>query len=253
MKMAARDEIVSFLDGELDARSVQDESLNGLQVQGTVDVSKVGLATDAALLVFRRAAELGCQMIVAHHGILWSRSAPIKGVLYEQLKFLIDRGINLYASHLPLDMHPRLGNNAVLARMVGMEETEPFGLYHGTSIGCSGALPAPMGVEELASAWSERIGGDPLVLPFGPSSIRTVGIVSGGGAALLGEAIDAGLDCYATGEPAHWNHHLALEAGINVIYLGHYSSETPGVRAVGDALTARFGVETVFIDEPTLV
>ncbi|MBW2260733.1 MAG: Nif3-like dinuclear metal center hexameric protein [Deltaproteobacteria bacterium] len=251
--MTARDEIVAFLDEELDVRSVEDESMNGLQVQGRGEVEKVALATDAALKVYRRAADLGCGMVVAHHGILWSKLTPITGVLHDHVRFLLEGRINLYAAHLPLDLHPRLGNNAELARMAGVREPLPFGRYHGKDIGFMGGLEQDLPLDELAGRLAGELGASPVVLPFGSGKVGSVGIVSGGGAFCLSEAIEKRLDCFVTGEGAHWNHHLALEAGIDVIYLGHYHSETPGVKAVGALLEERFGLGTVFIDEPTIV
>lgn len=251
--MTARDEIVAFLDEELDVRAVEDESLNGLQVQGREDVQKVALACDAALRVYRLAAETGCGMIVAHHGILWSRLAPITGVLHDHVRFLLEADMNLYAAHLPLDLHPRLGNNAELARMAGILDPQPFGAYRGKDIGFMGELERAVSLDDLAGRLASALGARPVLLPFGPGKVRSVGIVSGGGAFCLNEAVERKLDCFVTGEGAHWNHHLALEAGISVIYLGHYHSETPGVRAVGALLEERLGLETVFIDEPTIV
>jgi putative NIF3 family GTP cyclohydrolase 1 type 2 len=125
--MIARDEIVGLLDEELEVLGTEDESLNGLQVQGAADVGRVALATDAALSVYRRAAALGCEMLVVHHGILWSQPKPITGLLYEQVRTLVDEEMSLYAAHLPLDLHPRLGNNAELARMVGLVGPAPGG------------------------------------------------------------------------------------------------------------------------------
>jgi dinuclear metal center YbgI/SA1388 family protein len=253
MTMTAREEIVAFLDEELDVRSVEDDSMNGLQVQGRGEVGKVALATDAALRIYRLASELGCGMIVAHHGILWSRLTPITGVLHDHVRFLLEADINLYAAHLPLDLHPRLGNNAELVRMAGVRAPEPFGRYHGRDIGFMGKLEQEEALDDLAGRLASELGARPVVLPFGPGRVRSIGVVSGGGAFALNEAIAKGLDCFVTGEGAHWNHHLALEAGINVIYLGHYHTETPGVKAVGALLEERFGLETVFIDEPTIV
>jgi dinuclear metal center YbgI/SA1388 family protein len=251
--MAERDEIVAYLDEELEIHGVEDQALNGLQVQGDAQVDRVALATDAALAVYRHASGMGAEMILVHHGILWSRLEPLTGVTYEHVRFLIENDINLYAAHLPLDLHPVMGNNALLARMAGIEEPRPFGRYHGRDIGFMGELPGALTLNDLCARWREGIGGEPLVLPFGPECSRSIGIVSGGGSFGLNEAIERKLDCFVTGEGEHWNHHLALEAGINVVYLGHYESETPGVRAVGEALAARFGVKTMFIDEPTLI
>lgn len=252
--MARRDELVQFLDKTLDVAGVQDDSINGLQVQGGDQVTRVALVTDAAVATSRRAADEGCEMIVAHHGLLWKgQMRPVTGPLRDHLGLLFERGINLYGVHLPLDMHPTLGNNAGLARLVGLGDTQPFARYHGTDIGIRGVLPGPTSTRELAEAFAGQVGGEPVVMDFGPEKIRSVGIVSGGGGFALNEAIEEGLDCFVTGEGTHWHHHLALEHSVSVIYLGHYHSETVGVKAVGRVLEERFGVSTVFIDEPTYI
>jgi dinuclear metal center YbgI/SA1388 family protein len=222
-------------------------------VQGKDEVRRVAVATDAAMAVYRKAASAGCDMLFVHHGLIWGGLNAVTGRNFEHLKFLIEHGMSLYAAHLPLDAHEELGNNAELARMVGIDDLEPFGAYHGTTIGFSGRLKEPMGQEALAMVFQARIGGRPLILPFGTERIQAVAIISGGGSGTLPEAIDKGFDCFVTGEGSHQDHHLAKEAGINVIYLGHYHSETPGVRAVARDLENRFGLETQFIDEPTLL
>ena len=126
-------------------------------------------------------------------------------------------------------------------------------MYHGSTIGFHGHLPRPLRRVDLAVVWQEHIGGEPLILPFGEDSIRTVAVVSGGGSSALAEAVEIGVDCFVTGEGSHQDHHLAMEARINVIYLGHYHSETPGVKAVAADLKTHFNLETVFLDEPTLL
>ena len=252
--MANRDEISSYLDSRLEIGRVEDYSNNGLQIQGAKEVSRVALCVDAALSVYKRASERGCDMIVAHHGLIWGGLKSVTGREYEHVRFLIEHDMSLYAAHLPLDMHPEIGNNAVLARMAEMNVLSPFGKYHGADIGFAGTLPSPMTASDLASVWQRQIGGDPFILPFGPSEIRTVGIVSGrGGSSALGEAVDKCLDCFVSGEGVHEDHHLALEGKINAVYLGHYHSETVGVKAVGREIENRFDVEVTFIDEPTLL
>ena len=248
-----RDVLVRYLDDRLGIAAMDDISVNGLQVQGRDEVEKVALVTDAALALFNRAKDEDCDMIIAHHGIIWGGIKSITGRVYDQIKALMDNNINLYAAHLPLDAHPELGNNARLAKMVDLEEISPFGRYHGVAIGVSGRLPAPLAPEALAKKWQLAVGGNPVVLPFGNNPITTVGIVSGGGSGALEEAIGSGIDCFVTGEGRHENHHTALEAGINIILLGHYHSETLGVQAVGKELETRFGLETIFIDEPTIL
>ncbi|MDJ0764536.1 MAG: Nif3-like dinuclear metal center hexameric protein [Myxococcota bacterium] len=252
--MVKRDVLVKYLNERLNIEHIDDASANGLQVQGVDQVRRVGLATDAALAVYRRAADLGCELIIAHHGIIWGGGIrAVTGRTYEHIRFLVETGIGLYAAHLPLDAHPELGNNAGLAQMVSLESPEPFGRYHGVTLGVAGRLPQPLGIDALAQVWQRTIKAVPLTLPFGPEAIGTVAIVSGGGSGTLPEAIELGMDCLVTGEGKHEDHHLALEGHINVLYLGHYQSETVGVRAVGRELEERFGIEAVFIDEPTRV
>jgi dinuclear metal center YbgI/SA1388 family protein len=248
--MADRDMIVGYLDERLDTASFEDASVNGLQVAGAREVSRVAVATDAAVATYRKAVAAGCQMIVAHHGLIWGGIRRVTGRARAHLEYLIRNDLNLYAAHLPLDAHPEIGNNALLASQAGLIGREPFGAYHGVPLGFMGRLPEPVSLEGLAAAWEARTGREPKVLAFGAPVVERVGIVSGRGG-VLGEAIERGLDCLITGEGIHEDHHAALEGGINVIYLGHYASETLGVRAVGDELAARFGVEPVFIDEPT--
>jgi dinuclear metal center YbgI/SA1388 family protein len=248
--MAVTKEIVDYLDDRLRIREFEDVSMNGLQVQGAPLVNRVAVATDAAMATYRRAAQQECEMLVTHHGLIWGGLKYVTGRNYAHLKFLMDHDINLYAAHLPLDAHPELGNNAILSKQVGLLGMEPFGSYHGAMLGYRGNLPSPLTPDDLAGIWKEHLGCDPTILSFGKKKIESVGIVSGRGGALT-EAIERGVDCLVTGEGSHENHHEALEAGINIIFLGHYYSEIVGVRAVGLEIEEKFGVEAVFIDEPT--
>ncbi len=246
-------ELVAFLDEHLRAGEIPDVSRNGLQVQGAEAVRRVGLAVDACLASYEAAVTAGCELLVVHHGLIWGGLAAITGPVYRQVKYLVENDLNLYAAHLPLDLHPESGNNIGLARLLDIADPQPFGSYKGIDIGFSGSLPAPLPVQSLADRLRERIGGPTQVLPFGPERVSTVGIVSGGGSDSLDEAIEKGLDCLITGEPQHWNHHRALEGTIHVIYAGHYHTEMLGVKALGELLEQRFGVASTFLDIPTLV
>jgi dinuclear metal center YbgI/SA1388 family protein len=251
--MANRQQIVEHLDNLLDTRGIQDTSRNGLQVEGAREVEKVGLAVDASLAAYRKAVEAGCQMLIVHHGLIWTGLTHVTGLVHRHIRYLFDHDLNLYAAHLPLDLHPRLGNNARLAAILGLTGLVPSFEYHGVKLGFRGRLKRPLVNTEIVSRLVSAIGGSPIVLPFGNTRNRTVGVESGGGAGELPQAIDLGLDCYITGEPAHRNHHQAAEAGINVIYAGHYETETVGVKALGRHLERRFRVKTVFLDVPTRV
>lgn len=251
--MSQLTEVTRFLDEFLRVSAIEDVSCNGLQVQGPAEVSKVGLAVDACMAVYGKAADHGCQMLLVHHGMIWGGLRSLTGSAFNHLRFLIQNGIGLYAVHLPLDLHPEAGNNICLARLLGLSAVVPFGNYKGIDIGFAGVLPQRAATAEIAGLLQEGLGGPVQTLSFGKEHNGTVGIVSGDGSDCLGEAIEKGIDCFITGEPDHRNHHQALEANLNVIYCGHYHSEQLGVKEVGRVLAHHFGVETVFLDEPTLV
>jgi dinuclear metal center YbgI/SA1388 family protein len=252
-KSATRDSIVNWLNNELRITSIEDVSCNGLQVQGAEDVCRIGLAVDACLDVYRAAAEKKCQMVIAHHGLIWNGLKTISGPVYRQIKFLIDNNVNLYAAHLPLDLHATLGNNAQIAKAIGLRELRPFGNYHGTMIGFEGSFSNAVSLSALSDKLKKFLGGESIVLPFGKNLVKRIAIVSGSAGSLLQEGIDKKIDGYITGEPKHDHHHLAKEGGISVIYCGHYHSEKPGVIALGKALEKKFGVESVFLDVETIV
>ncbi|MFB3896044.1 MAG: Nif3-like dinuclear metal center hexameric protein [bacterium] len=250
--MAKRIEMVNYLD-KLLASTIEDTSSNGLQVQGTEHISRVGLAVDACLEAYRKAIALNCQMLIVHHGLIWNGIKYVTGNNHQHLKFLLSHDLNLYAAHLPLDMHPKYGNNIQLAKLLHLNKIQPFGVYSKQKIGYNGLLPQPKNLAEIAKIYQKSIGGKYTMLPFGKDKIRTVGIISGGAAEDLGQAIEAQLDLYITGESLHYNYHQAKEAKINVLYLGHYESEKLGVTALGNLLEKQFKVSCAFLDVPTIV
>jgi dinuclear metal center YbgI/SA1388 family protein len=249
----SRDAIVSLLDKTLRTAEITDRSVNGLQVEGAPEISKIGLAVDACLEAYEKAHALGCQMVIAHHGIIWEGIKSVRGPIYRQIEFLIKNGINLYASHLPLDLHPTLGNNAQIAKALGLRDLRPFGMYRNDNIGFEGVFSRPVTLKNVSDAVKKAFGGPTTALPFGPHKIKSAAVVSGGGTAALPEAVEKKIDLFITGESDHSNHHLAQEGKINVVYGGHYHTEKPGVMALGDFLNKKFGVATVFLDVPTLV
>lgn len=246
-----RAELVAYLDEYLAAAGWRDKALNGLQVEGRETVARVGLATDAAMATFALAEQARVDFLIVHHGLFWGAPVPIVGPMRARVAALLDCGISLYASHLPLDGHAEVGNNAVLARLLGLEDLQPFGVWDGRAIGCSGRLAQPLEPIELAGRLEALLGAKPDVLAFGRGTIERVAVVSGDAAELVEEAARAGLDALVTGETRHQAWHPALESGIHLIFAGHYATETVGVRALGDHLAERFGLETVFLDVPT--
>lgn len=247
-----RDELVCYLNEYLEVATIEDDSDNGLQVEGAAEVRRLAFAVDAGLAAFRAAHEAGAQMLVAHHGLFWGKPVMITSVHRRRLKVLIDADISLYAVHLPLDFHPDVGHNATLARWLGLDQVRSFGNYKGSPAGVEGCLPTPVKVEEF-SALCERTLGEPVVRvwPFGLESVQRVAIVSGGAGFMVGQAADAGVDVYLTGEMSHLVYHQAQELGLNVVFGGHYATETAGLKALAEHLSDRFGLETEFLDLPT--
>lgn len=237
-----RDELVAYLDGYLRVREFQDLSLNGLQVEGRREVRKVGAAVDAGLAVFEKALEAGVDFLIVHHGLFWGKPFPITGHHKRRLEVLFQGGINLYAAHLPLDAHPEVGNNWEMARALGLLDLEPF------DVGVKGRFPVPTPLVRIADMLGQLTGMQPLVHQGGSEWVETVTIVSGGAAGLL-ERVET--DLFITGEPKHSLFHETFERGKNVIYAGHYDTETFGVKALARHLEARFGLPWVFLDHPT--
>jgi dinuclear metal center YbgI/SA1388 family protein len=244
--------VVGYLDETLDTASFgADSALNGLQVEGSKSVRAVCVAVDACEESIRRAARAGADLLIVHHGLFWGAPEPVTGPTAVRLRLLLTRNVSLYASHIPLDCHPELGNNAQLALVLGMLDTERFGAYRGILMGIRGFLPREMTARSLAAKLRRILGSKVSVLPFGRPRIVRVGIVSGGGASLVRAASDAGCEALITGEMSHSAYHTARESRINLICAGHYATETLGVRALGDHLHRELGLPVRFIDIPT--
>lgn len=247
-----RDALVAYLDEYLRVGSIQDSSQNGLQVEGPEEVFKVACAVDACQEIFERAVAAGAQFLIVHHGLFWEKPTRLVGPLFRRVQTLITGACALYAVHLPLDTHPEVGNNAELARLLGLQDTAPFGKYHNSAVGIGGMLDPAVPLSELVERLEQAIGQPVLrVLAHGPAQASRVGCISGGAAFLIDQVAQARFDTFVTGEPSHSFHHYAAEYGLNVIFGGHYATETLGVRALARHLSERFGLETIFLDVPT--
>jgi dinuclear metal center YbgI/SA1388 family protein len=229
-----------------------DSSLNGLQVDNDgAEFGKIAFAVDASLETFKRAAAAGAGLLFVHHGLFWGAPLRVTGGHRKRLKLLMDENIALYAVHLPLDQHPELGNNAALAELLGIENPEPFGVYHGRKIGYKGTLRTPLTVEEAVKRITFA-GRPPLgVFPFGNTECHTAAVISGGAANEAIQAIEQGVDLYVTGEASHTVYHPIVEGGVNMIAGGHYSTEVWGVRRVMEKCVAELNADAEFIDVPT--
>ena len=243
-------DLVDYLDRYLQTSTFSDASANGLQVEGGGPVRRVGLAVDACLTSILQAAEKGCDLLIVHHGLLWGEEIRLCGHTYRRVRALIQSDIALYASHLPLDAHPEVGNNMQIARRMSLSDVHSFGEYRGTPIGFQGCLEGPTRLKDALAVCSEKIGPPKTLLQFGPEEICRLGIVSGSAsdAPIFDEAARAGIDLLVTGEPKQPAYYLAQEYGLNVFYGGHYHTETFGVKALGDHLTEQFGLPTEFVD-----
>ncbi len=245
-------DLIADLDGLLRPASFDDYSPNGLQVPGPEAVGTVATGVTASVELFERAAAEGAELVLVHHGLFW-KGMPhhVDRSLYRRLRPLFLNDMALAAYHLPLDAHPEVGNNALLARALGCERLERFAPHQGEPIGIAGTF-AGDGVDagQLAVRVADATAREPLHLAYGPARVRTIGIVSGGAAAHFDDAIAGGLDAFLTGEPAERVLAQSREAGIHFFGAGHYATETFGIRALGDRLAERFGVRHVFIDDP---
>ena len=247
--MARRDDLVNLADGILDVASFPEYGRNGLQVVGADDVSKVVCAVSASKELFVRAAAAEAQLVLVHHGLFW-RNEPlvVDRRLRGRLETLFRADLSLVAYHLPLDAHPELGNNALLARLLGARREEAF-----AEIGAAARFEQPVTADVLSERLREATGREPLVFAYGRERIERVAIVTGGGGTRLIQAAQEGFDALITGEPEEPALHLARELGIHFLAGGHYATETFGVKALAERLAERFDLEHEFIDLPNPV
>jgi dinuclear metal center YbgI/SA1388 family protein len=249
--------IVAELDELLEPAAFDDLGPNGLQVPPPperCDARRIVTGVTAQKELFERAEELEAELVLVHHGLFWKfHPTGLTPIVAERLRPLFRSGIALAAYHLPLDAHPEVGNNAILANRLGCDRHGPFGEHAGRAIGRLGTFDDGVPADELFARVHEVCGREPTVLGAGPERIRRIGIVSGSAAGTLPEAIALGLDAFLTGEPRENVMADAREAGIHFIAAGHYATETFGVRALGDRLADRFDLDHTFVDIPNPV
>jgi dinuclear metal center YbgI/SA1388 family protein len=243
---------IAELDTLLQPARFKDYCPNGLQVPGRTTVAKVATGVSASADLFERAIAERADLLVVHHGLFWgSRPAAIDARMKRRLKLLFEADMSLAAYHLPLDAHPEVGNNALIARALGANKLEPFAMHDGEPIGFLARFPDE-GIEatDLFARVTTLTERTPLVFDAGPTRVRSMAIVSGAGNDYLTDATGVGADAFLTGEPAERVMSESQEAGIHFIAAGHYATETFGVKRVGEHLSECFGVEHVFIDAP---
>ena len=247
--MADREEILAHASELLDLDAYPDYGPMGLQVAGAQEVARLACGVSASLELFERAASSGAQMLLVHHGLLWDRDPRvIDDAARRRLKALFDADMTLAAYHLALDAHPEVGNNALLARELGIEPSEPF-----AGIGFGGSLDEPASIDEFAARVRDKIGGDPIVFAHGPERIERAAVVTGGAARYVADAAREGYDLFLTGEAAEPTLHAAQELGIHFVAAGHYATERIGIQALTKRLAEQFDLDWEFIDLPNPV
>ncbi|HEY6170502.1 MAG TPA: Nif3-like dinuclear metal center hexameric protein [Verrucomicrobiae bacterium] len=251
MPSASLNEITRWCDRTLRTSEVQDYdgAVNGLQVENRGRVTRIAAAVDASTATVKLAIAANANLLVVHHGLFWGGTHPWTERCYELMRLLIENDLAVYSSHLPLDAHPKLGNNALLCRALGFRNLKPFFFTKGQKLGFQ--TRTKISRDELAARLARAVGAPPKLLPGGAEVCRRIGVVTGGAGGELALAAKEGVDTFVTGEGPHWTFALAEELGVNVFYGGHYATETFGVKALAAELSRRFGVPWKVLDHPS--
>ncbi len=244
--------IVELLDSELNIRGIKDASvaLNGLQVENDGQVSNVALAVDGSQASIDAAIAMGADLLILHHGIYWAGLQPMTGWWKKKILSCLNGNLAIYAAHLPLDLHPTLGNNAGIAAGLGLRDIEPEVDYHGTLIGLSGIYEGS--VAELQAAYGQLCSSPVTgIIHDGAARAGRIALCSGGAGDCIYQIASKGYSCYLTGEENHWVRNAAQDIGINIMFAGHYATETFGVKSLGALLKDKLELPYHFIDHPT--
>jgi dinuclear metal center YbgI/SA1388 family protein len=250
-RMTLLAKIVSYTDSYLRIREIGDwdNALNGLQTENSGRVTKIGAAVDVSTRVLARAADEHVDLLVVHHGLFWPGLQPVTGGLYRQLKLAFENNIAIYSAHLPLDVHPKIGNNALLAAALALKSTKPFFEEKGGLIGVKARVSIDR--DELLRRLERSLGTKVKAFKFGPKKTGTIGIITGGAGSEIYRVAQKGIDTFITGEAPHWAAVAAGELGMNFVLGGHYATETFGVKALAKHLSKHFKLPWQFLDFPT--
>lgn len=249
--MVSLAQMVDFLDRELRIAEIPDYpgAINGLQMTNGGQVARIIAAVDASLPVIEKTKDGGPGLLIVHHGMFWQGTQPLTGAFYRKIKTAMDAGLAIYSAHLPLDVHPVLGNNIGLARAIGLCDPQPFFDWKGIQLGLRGNWLGSRA--KLAESLGQAVGGPVHVCPGGPDPVAAVGLITGGAGSEVAKAAEYGIDTFISGEGPHWCHPLALELGVNLLLAGHYATETFGVRALAGTLAEKFELPWEFVDQPS--
>jgi dinuclear metal center YbgI/SA1388 family protein len=244
--------IHAFLNDILSPDNFKDIAVNGIQVENEAVIKKISFAVDASLETIELAAENKSNLLIVHHGFYWNRQNTITGIFKKRIKMLLDSDIGLIAYHLPLDAHNEYGNNIQILKKFDLEKKEfkPFGFYHGEHIGWQTELNNPLSIEKIIEL-IEIKNHSYKFLDFGKKEIKKIGVVSGGGDFAFDEAVTCGLDLFITGDSSHVLYHSAKENKINILFAGHYFTETFGILAIKKLVEEKFNITAEFLNIPT--
>jgi len=243
--------VVRFADALLRHGAIGDwpAARNGLQLENGGQVTRIAAAVDAHEGTIGMALSKGADLLVVHHGIFWSDLIPITGARFRKLRAAIGGGLAIYSSHLPLDLHPVIGNNVLLCRALGIGVGRPFLEEKGERVGR--LVAARVTRSALIRRFEAAVGGPVRFAGAGPVACKKIGVVTGAAGASLAKAAESGIDTLITGEGPHWTHGLAVELGMNILYGGHYATETFGVKALAARIGNRFDLPWEFLDAPS--
>jgi dinuclear metal center YbgI/SA1388 family protein len=243
--------ICNFLDEFLKIGEVEDypNALNGLQLENDGQVSRIGAAVDASETTIEMGIDRQVDLLIVHHGIFWGGLNRLVGAQFRKIKRAVSTNLAVYSAHLPLDLHPEIGNNILLAQALELGRPEPFFLHKGQNLGF--AVSTKIDRTELIGRLRRVLGRELWVCPAGPTEVRRVGILTGGAGTQVEKAKAEGVDTFVTGEGPHHTFALAEELGVNLIYGGHYATETFGVRALAERVASQFALPWSFLDHPS--
>jgi dinuclear metal center YbgI/SA1388 family protein len=249
--MASLSDIVSYTDRFLRIRDVGDwdNALNGLQTENSGRVTRVGAAVDVSTRVLTEAAKRNIDFLIVHHGLFWPGLQPVRGALRRQLRLAFENDVALYSAHLPLDIHPRVGNNGQLVAALALKSAQPFLEEKGQPVGLK--IRVSLQRSELVRKLEKALNGPVKLFDFGPKQTRAIGVVTGAAGSEIYRVADEGIDTFITGEAPHWAAVATEELGMNLLLAGHYATEVFGVKALAAHLSKRFRVPWEFIDCPT--